>query len=214
MTEAVFTQGSTMRHIVVMTLSSTVGLLSLFFVDLVDMYFLSLLGHEELAAAVGFSGTLLFFMTAVSIAFSITVGVTVAKALGEKQPQRASQLFINTLIYSLIFTSVISAFAFWQAESLLSLLGAKGLTLELATTYTTILLPTTPILAIAMNLASALRASGDAKRSMLAITGGGLVNAIFDPILIFRFWPRKLPVPLGLQFSPESRYSVLLVTIC
>ncbi|WP_315980934.1 hypothetical protein [Aliamphritea spongicola] len=61
MKSAKFVQGSTFRHVSVMTLSSTVGLLALFAVDLVDMYFLSLLGQEELAAAIGFSGTLLFF---------------------------------------------------------------------------------------------------------------------------------------------------------
>ncbi len=64
MSKAVFTRGSTLRHVVNMTAASTVGLVAMFTVDLVDMYFLSLLGEQELAAAVGFGGTLLFFLTA------------------------------------------------------------------------------------------------------------------------------------------------------
>ena len=57
MTEAVFTKGSTLRHILVMTGASTIGLATMFTVDLVDIYFLSLLGDEKIPAAVGFAGT-------------------------------------------------------------------------------------------------------------------------------------------------------------
>ena len=71
---AVFVSGSIQKHILVMTTASAMGLVTLFTVDLVDMYFLSLLGEQELAAAIGFSGTLLFFLTAVSIGLQIAMG--------------------------------------------------------------------------------------------------------------------------------------------
>ena len=57
-----------------MTAASTIGLVAMFTVDLVDMYFLSLLGEQELVAAVGFGGSLLFFLTAVSIGLQIGMG--------------------------------------------------------------------------------------------------------------------------------------------
>ncbi len=185
MTQAVFTQGSTLKHIIVMTMSSTVGLLSLFFVDLVDMYFLSLLGQKELAAAVGFSGTLLFFMIAICIAASIAMGAKVSQSLGQQDKQRAREYCVHILIFACILTTMISIPVWIGAESLLAFLGAEDETLSLALEYTHILLPSTPILAMAMGLAGALRAAGDAKRSMLAITGGGILNAVLDPILIF-----------------------------
>ena len=43
MVQAKFVSGSLIRHILVMTFSSSVGLIALFMVDLVDIYFLSLL---------------------------------------------------------------------------------------------------------------------------------------------------------------------------
>ncbi len=49
---AKFTKGSIMRHVVVMSLTSSIGLIALFFVDLVDFYFISRLGQQELAAAI------------------------------------------------------------------------------------------------------------------------------------------------------------------
>ena len=62
MDRAVFLHGSTLRHVVTMTSASAVGLVAMFAVDMTDMYFLTLLGEQELAAAVGFAGTLLFFL--------------------------------------------------------------------------------------------------------------------------------------------------------
>ena len=82
MSRAVFTRGSTMRHVLVMTGSSAAGLLAMFGVDMIDMYFLTLLGEQELAAAVGYAGTLVFFLVAVSIGLQIALGAMVARSEG------------------------------------------------------------------------------------------------------------------------------------
>jgi len=43
-----------------MTSTAAIGLVALFVVNLVDLFFLSLLGEAELAAAVGFACAILF----------------------------------------------------------------------------------------------------------------------------------------------------------
>ena len=88
--DAKFVQGSTMRHILVMSGAGSVGLMALFVVDLLDMLFISMLGQVELAAAVGFAGTLIFFSTSASIGTSIAMGALVSKAIGAKDFVRAS----------------------------------------------------------------------------------------------------------------------------
>ncbi len=60
--QAKFVNGAIMRHITVMSTSGAVGLMALFLVDLADIFFISLLGQVELAAAVGFAGTIIFFL--------------------------------------------------------------------------------------------------------------------------------------------------------
>ncbi len=55
-----FVTGSTLRHVMVMTATSSVGLMAVFFVDVLNLLYISLLGHQELAAAIGYSGTLMF----------------------------------------------------------------------------------------------------------------------------------------------------------
>lgn len=50
--QAVFLEGNLFRHIAVMSLTASVGLMAVFIVDFVDMIFISMLGKSELAAAV------------------------------------------------------------------------------------------------------------------------------------------------------------------
>ncbi|MEM9270869.1 MAG: MATE family efflux transporter, partial [Pseudomonadota bacterium] len=47
-TEAKFLTGSPLRHVIVMSATSSVGLMAVFVVDLVDMLFISMLGQAEL----------------------------------------------------------------------------------------------------------------------------------------------------------------------
>lgn len=208
MTTAVFTQGSTLKHILVMTLANAVGLVTLFFVDLVDMYFLSLLGEKELAAAVGFAGTLLFFLTSICIGLSIAMGSNVARSIGSNDRDRAKLYVTNTLIYSSLLIVIVTVpCVIWQVE-LLQFLGASGKTLEYAHQYTSILLPTTVVIGVAMGLASSLRGVGDAKHSMYAILGGGAANAILDPILIFTF---DMGIEGAAWASVAARFTILFM---
>lgn len=183
--QAVFTQGSTMRHVLVMTAASATGLLTMFGVDMVDMYFLTLLGEQELAAAVGFAGTLMFFLVAVSIGLQISLGALVARSEGAQRRDLASRYCSSGLLFSLLVAVVISFFGWLYLEELLRLLGASGETLEYATRYAGILLPNMPVLVLGMSAAAGVRALGDAKRSMWATITGSLVNGILDPIFIF-----------------------------
>ena len=56
--KAKFVTGSLLRHVSVMSFTSSIGMMCLFGVDLVDMIFISSLGNEALAAAVGYAGAI------------------------------------------------------------------------------------------------------------------------------------------------------------
>jgi putative MATE family efflux protein len=176
-----------MRHVVVMTSTSAAGLLAMFSVDMVDMYFLTLLGERELAAAVGFAGTLLYFVVSVSIGLQIAMGALVARAEGSHQRELAGRYCSSSLIFNSSVAVVICLCVWFWLEELLAFLGARGQTLEYAISYTRILLPSMPILVLGMSAAAAVRALGDARRSMWATLIGAFVNAILDPIFIFVF---------------------------
>ncbi|USD66185.1 MATE family efflux transporter [Vibrio sp. SCSIO 43136] len=185
--EAKFVQGSTMKHILTMSGAGSVGLIALFAVDLLDMLFISMLGQVELAAAVGFGGTLLFFSTSVSIGTSIAMGALVSKALGAKDLDKAKRKATSTLMLAFFISLVVTCVMWLNVETLLAAIGAQGVALERATAYLHILLPSGPLLALGMASGAGLRAAGDAKRSMWATLAGGGVNAVLDPLFIFGF---------------------------
>jgi len=65
--QAKFLEGSLFKHISVMSLTASVGLMAVFLVDFVDMIFISMLGKAELAAAIGYAGAILFFTSSFGI---------------------------------------------------------------------------------------------------------------------------------------------------
>lgn len=182
---AKFVEGSIPKHVTSMTLSAAVGLVGVFFVDLLDLYFLSLLGESELAAAVGYAGTITFFTMSVSIGFSIATGIVTARLLGEGKSDLAKQKFASALSLSLVISLLIVVCLMPNFAPLLEMLGAKGKTLDYAVQYLTIVIPALPFLALAMCCSSALRGLGAGKSSMFITLGGALVNGVLDPILIF-----------------------------
>jgi len=180
-----FLTGDLMRHVQVMSLTASVGLVFLFVVDFVDLYFISKLGDTAMTAAMGFAGALIFFNMAVGIGLMIATGALGAQAIGRGDAQQARQYLTNVLITALVFGLFMSVSYIAFADHLVKMLGAKGHVAEHAASYLRIVAGTFPVMALASAANGYLRAHGDAKRSMNATLSAGIVNAILDPIFIF-----------------------------
>ncbi len=208
--DAKFTQGSLMRHVSVMSFTASLGMLALFAVDFVDMIFISMLGNDALAAALGYAGTILFFTTSISIGMSIAAGALVARALGKGDERDVREYATSALVIGLTVAVVVVAIIFPAQAQILSLLGASGEVLSLAQSYLSIILPSMPVLLAAMICGAVLRAHGDARRAMQTTLTGGVVNAVCDPLFIFGFgW--------GLEgaaiASVAARFAILIAAI-
>ena len=184
-TQAKFVEGNLFRHVSVMALTSSVGLMAVFVVDLINMLYIAMLSREELAAAIGYAGAILFFTTSFGIGMSIAVGALVARALGARDPMLAREKATTGLVLGLVFGSVFAA-AVWLALSpLVSLLGAEGETHDLAVHFLAIVVPSQPLLMVGMIGGAILRSHGDARAAMMATVWGAVATAALDPVLIF-----------------------------
>jgi putative MATE family efflux protein len=182
-----FTTGSTMRHVAVMTATGAVGLMSLFLVDVANLFYISLLGQAELAAAIGFAGTVQFFMVSVSIGLSIAATATVSRAVGAGDAVSARRLAASSMLILVAVLAVAAAAIWLNRRAALVLLGAEGETLEIASGFLAIVLPSLPFLGVAMVAGGLLRSVGDARRAMLVTLTAGVVGAALDPLFIFAF---------------------------
>jgi Na+-driven multidrug efflux pump len=126
MAEAKFTHGNLMQHVAVMSFTTSMGLLTLFAVDFVDMIFISMLGNDALAAAVGYAGTLLFFTNAINIGLSIAAGTLVARSLGADDDRSAREHATSVAIAAVLIGIITPIITLLYLEELVGLLGATG----------------------------------------------------------------------------------------
>ncbi|MEM7236500.1 MAG: MATE family efflux transporter [Pseudomonadota bacterium] len=210
--DARFTRGSTMRHVAVMTATSAVGLMSLFVVDLANLYYISLLGQTELAAAIGFAGTIQFFMISVSIGLAIAATATVSRAVGRGDRDDARRLAASSLMILVGVLGLCALLVWVFRRDALRLLGAEGEALEVASDFLEIVLPTLPLLGLGMVSSGLLRSVGDARRAMYVTLSGGVFGALIDPLFIFD-WGFGLGVEGAAIVSALSRVLVAAVGV-
>ena len=180
-----FTTGSTMRHVLVMTATGAVGLISVFFVDFLTLLYVSRLGDTTLTAAVGYASQMLFLLISVNIGLSIAIGALVSRALGAGDRATARRLAASGLVLIAIVSGSLSLAAMPFTHEIMQLFGARGETLAVSSVYLRMTLPATIFLGIGMGFSSVLRGVGDARRSMYVTLGGAFVTACLDPIFIF-----------------------------
>lgn len=174
-----------MRHILTMTATASVGLLAVFAVDMLNLFYISLLGVQELAAAIGFASTLMFFTLSISIGLTIPTAALVGRCLGRSNRQEAAEMGGASMAF-MALVSIATTIAIWPfLRPLLELLGAKGQTLELALRFLSIVIPSTPLMALGMCATGILRGVGDARRAMYVTLFSAVATAILDPLLIF-----------------------------
>ena len=180
-----FTIGSTMRHVLVMTTTGSVGLIAVFFVDFLTLLYIARLGDTNLTAAVGYASQMIFLLLSVNIGLSIAIGALVSRALGAGDRPRARRLAASGIVQIAIVSGVLALAAMPFTHAILALFGARDEVLAVGSIYLRLTLPATVFLGIGMGFSSVLRGVGDAKRAMYVTLGGAIVTACLDPIFIF-----------------------------
>jgi putative MATE family efflux protein len=180
-----FVSGPTMRHVVVMTGTGSVGLVAVFLVDLLSLLYISWLGKPALTAGVGLATIVLFFAVSINVGLMIAVGALVSRALGAGQPGNARRLAGSACAHAVLAGAAVTLVLLPLLPSILTLLGANAETLPVARRFLWIVLPSNFLMALGMTFSGILRAVGDAKRAMYVTLSGGVVTAGLDPLLIF-----------------------------
>jgi putative MATE family efflux protein len=176
-----------MRHVVEMTFAGSVGLIAVFLVDFLSLFYISMLRDEQLTAGVGYATTVLFFAISVNVGLMIAVSALTARALGAGDRNQARRVATSGLVLCAIAGVATAALMLLGLPKLLGMLGAEGAPYDVATRFLWIVLPSNPLMALGMALSGILRGVGDARRAMLVTLIGGLATAVLDPLFIFIF---------------------------
>lgn len=180
-----FVTGSIMRHVLVMASTGAIGLVAVFAVDLLNLFYISLLGQRPIAAAVGFSGVVGFLQTSIAIGLMIGISAVYSRTVGAGRMDEARRIATGSLIVLFGVMLLLGLLTVALLDPLLDLLGAVGETRALAADFLRITSPSLPLVATGMCLSGLLRCVGDARRAMNVTLVAAFVTAGVDPILIF-----------------------------
>lgn len=141
-----------------------------------DMMVVGMSTEADAVGAIGVTGSFVSLIVNLFIGFSTGSNVIVARHLGAKDDKNVSKTVHTSVIMSVIFGLVGGVVGFAVARPILSLMGAEGKLLDLATVYTQIYFAGVPFISMTNYLTAIFRAKGDTKTPLYVLTGSGLLN--------------------------------------
>ena len=171
-----------------MTLPMTVGMIAILLFNLVDTFFISLLGTQALAA-VSYTFPVTFAVNCITMGIGVGLSTCIGRLLGQGETKQAARLTSHGFLLAVALVVCASLIGFLTIEPLFRLLGAQTELLPLIKQYMQIWYLTIPLLVIPMAGNSAIRATGDTKTPAKIMLLAGIINGVLDPLLIFGYGP-------------------------
>ena len=171
-----------------MTIPMIYGMVLLMTFNLIDTFFVSLLGTQPLAA-ISFTFPITFTVISLMIGLGIGTSAVIAKFLGSTNHESAKNSATAAFYLAAIIVISLSSLGYLFTDELFTLLGAQASLLPLIHQYMDIWYVSSVFLIGPMIGNAILRASGDTKTPSIIMGSAGLINAILDPIFIFGFGP-------------------------
>jgi len=150
----------------------------------VDAFFVGKLGPAAVAT-IGLTESLMVVIYTVAMGLSIGVTATVARRIGEKDPEGAARATVQALLLGLGVSSVLGIIGAIFAPQLLSLMGADAEVLAVGTGFARISLACNGAVFLLFLINAAFRGAGDAAVAMRVLMLGNAINIVLDPLLIF-----------------------------
>lgn len=154
------------------------------FVGLVDIAMVGRLSRDAVAA-VGYVTQYLWLVQSVLFAVGIACVALMARAIGAGAPARARQALSASIVLAFAIALAVTGVALLLPGALLRLLEAEAGVVALGVPYLRLTLGSTPLLAAAIVIESALRADRDTRTPLLIASAATVVKTALNALLIF-----------------------------
>jgi putative MATE family efflux protein len=171
-----------------MTLPMVAGIMTMMLFNVVDTFFVSLLGPIPLAA-IGFTFPVVFIITGTTMGMGIGMASVVSRAVGSGDHKVVAETATRGLLFVVLLVLLFVAVGLLLHDPVFRLLGANEELIGLIRQYMIPWFLGVPFLVIPMIGNSAIRATGDSLTPSLIIMTAGVVNIVLDPLLIFGIGP-------------------------
>jgi putative MATE family efflux protein len=183
-----YTKGSIGRAILLLAIPMVLEMIMESVFAVVDIFWVSHLGTDA-AATVGLTESLLTLIYALAIGLSIGATATVARRIGERNPDGAARAAVQSIFIALFVSIIIAAIGAPLAPKLLQLMGGSQWVVEQGSGFTRVMLAGNVTVVMLFMVNAIFRGSGDAAIAMRTLWLANWINILLGPCLIFGIGP-------------------------
>ncbi len=155
--------------------------------NMVDTIFVGMLNDTNAIAAVSVAFPLFMLIAAFGQMFGVGAASYISRLLGEKNKAQADRTASTTFYTALVISIIFTIIGVLLMKPILTLFGADASTMPYADGYGRILMLGAVFTIMNMTMNNMIRAEGNAKFSMIAISLGAILNIVLDPVFMFGF---------------------------
>ncbi len=153
--------------------------------NIVDTMFVGMLGNTSAIGAVSVAFPVFMIISSVGLGFGIGAASYISRLLGEKNKLQADKTTSTAFFTSLACGILFTIFGLSFTEPILKMFGATETIMPFAITYSKVIIGGSILTMLNMTMNNMIRAEGNARYSMIAISMGAIINIFLDPIFMF-----------------------------
>ena len=177
--------------------------------NMADTFFVSQI-NTQASAAVGIVFPIMSIIQACGFTLGMGAGSLISIKLGQKKNDEGSVICSTAFFTAIIIGILITIFGVLFSSGFLHLVGASEAVLPYAKAYARYIFLGAPFMCASFVLNNCLRSEGKSFFSMIALTSGGLINIVLDPIFIFGFKLGISGAAIATLISQTISFSILL----
>jgi putative MATE family efflux protein len=183
-----YTSGPLGRAIVLLAIPMVAEMIMESVFAVADVFWVAHLGADAVAT-VGLTESLLTLIYTAAMGLSIGVTALVARRIGEKNPEGASEAAVQGIALGLLVAAVIAVVAVPLAPRLLAVMGATPAVRALGSSYARVMLGGNVVILLLFLINAIFRGAGDAAIAMRVLWLANGINIALGPCLIFGVGP-------------------------
>lgn len=183
-TQQDFTEGSLTRGIALLAVPTVLEMIMESTFGIVDAFWVARLGADAIAA-VGLTESLVVLIFSVALGLSMAATATVARRIGEKDPEGASVAAVQAIGCGVLVSLLTGIAGASFAPQLLAWMHASPGVIRTGSSYTAIVLGGNACIMLLFLINGVFRGAGDAVIAMRTLWLANLINLALDPCFIY-----------------------------